>query len=1147
MREAQWALHLNDSKPLGATEAAVHFPSTNQNPMTMNCKNSNSPRHTRWWQTAAALVGALLISSASFGQGQCLAGGCTTGTAWGATQSTTSGSFVNSVAATYGGEYNTYNVTSGQQYEWSLCTADGAVIGTNTDSQLSLRRNDTNAALCYSDDFCGAHAKIQWTATFTGVVRVYVHRYNCTTISTSHTVRWRCASCAPPLTNCMSSVAYASPYPSATYTPLCTGAPEPITTIAYASEYSNVQLTAGTTYTFTSSVATDYITISNATGTVALSVGGTPRVYLAATTGVHRFYTHTSGPPGCGAAAVNRTRAVQCSAPAVNPCLTPPAAAACGTTQSTSLAGTGFWTSQTLCSFARTGQERMYTYVPPVTGNYSVTLTANTLNNYSAFVWATSCAQAATWNCFADVAAATTGTYAAGAAWTAGTTYYILVRGEVPSITGTVTWRINCPPPANDACASAISIPSLPYTSTPISNSAATTDGPVTTCDGPYNNIWWVVSGVCGPMIAQTCGSSYDTEIAVYAGTCAGLTPVTCNDDAPAGPCASTLQSYVTWAATQGTTYYISVGSYWVSGSTGNNVLTVTAVDGDNDGVGDACDNCVSTSNPSQADGDSDGVGDVCDNCPTASNASQTDSDGDTNGDACDICPGGNDFADGDGDAVPDFCDICPTVNNGTPGQACDDGNPLTVLDVLGASPVCGCAGTPCTTDLDFVYQADGADDLDWFIYEQVTDILVQTGGGPIIGNGSEATCLPDGCYYLVVTDGGGDGIVNGGYMLKINSSARLIDNLYGTFGEGGFTSGTTSVIDGNEGFCLPVGTDRLIFTSCDKRDWKVTPCGGEYMVANDNATVSAEYGVNDANSGYQMWWFKPNGGYSFKRFQSHATSNGLPASATRACHFKLNAWTGNQLAEGGFYNVKVRGRVNGVYNAWGPVCRMVVNSTEAQCPRTKLMDIPGNQYLSCGQTRTIGTNSYVHARPVKRMTNTCAWQNANRYQFRFRIPAEFVTITKTSAVGQYWVNTNGLTCGKTYDVDVRVSFDGGSTWCTSSDPYGDVCLLTTVCSFGMAQEGTSGTAAEARMVMYPNPNRGDQVRLSLSSVEAGVESINVDIYDAQGVRVASRRIAVQDGFVNTDLELNGALSNGLYMVSVTAGSQRFNDRLVIQ
>ncbi|MFZ1693327.1 MAG: hypothetical protein WAT74_09035, partial [Flavobacteriales bacterium] len=350
--------------------------------------------------------------------------------------------------------------------------------------------------------------------------------------------------------------------------------------------------------------------------------------------------------------------------------------------------------------------------------------------------------------------------------------------------------------------------------------------------------------------------------------------------------------------------------------------------DADGDGICDNDDNCVDDANPGQEDGDSDGVGDAC--------------------------------------------DVCPSVANGNPGDACDDGNPNTVLDVLGVGPTCGCAGVPCTTDLDFVYQADGNDDLTWQLFEQGTNTLVQTGGGSLIGNGSEATCLPDGCFYLVVTDGGGDGIVGGGYLLKINSSVRLIDNLYGTFGEGGFTSGGTSTIDNNEGFCLPVGTDRLIVTSCDRRDWKITPCGGEFVVANTNAAVSAQYNVNNANSGYQMWWYAPNGGYSFKRFQSHSTSNGLPASATRACHFMLNGWSGNQLVEGGFYNAKVRGRVNGVYNPWGPACRLTVNSAEAQCPRTKLMDLPGNQYLSCGQSRTIAANQYVHAKPVSRLTNSC-------------------------------------------------------------------------------------------------------------------------------------------------------------------------------
>ncbi|MBK9147791.1 MAG: T9SS type A sorting domain-containing protein [Flavobacteriales bacterium] len=610
--------------------------------------------------------------------------------------------------------------------------------------------------------------------------------------------------------------------------------------------------------------------------------------------------------------------------------------------------------------------------------------------------------------------------------------------------------------------------------------------------------------------------------------------------------------------------------------------------DADNDGVCDNDDNCPDDPNPLQEDMDGDGIGDACDDCPLAV-------DGIPNFDentcacelgyfaepadlplifTCTICPPGSYCPDGinaipcpagyaNGSSGQSACSACPPGSfSASSGQELCDLCPVNTFNPFDAQTEClACPNgetsglgaiecTPiatCTTDLDFVYQADGVDDLDWAIYEQGTNTLMQSGGGALIGNGSEATCLPDGCFYLVVTDGGGDGITGGGYLLKINSSVRLIDNLYGAFGEGGFTSGGTSQIAANEGFCLPVGTDRLIYTSCDKRDWKISPCGGEYVVANDNAAVTAQYNVNNANSGYQMWWYAPNGGYSFKRFQSHNTSNGLPASATRAAHFLLNGWAGNQLVEGGFYNVKVRGRINGTYNNWGPACRLVVNSTEAQCPRTKLMDQPGNQYLSCGQTRGIGTNIRVHAKPVRRMNGNCNWVNANRYQFRFRIPAEFVTIVKTSATGQYRVNTNGLACNKTYEVDVRASFDNGATWCHSSDPYGDVCQLTTTCAFGMAEEGGSTTASEARVAMYPNPNRGDQLFVSLSSVEEGVESINVDIYDAFGKRVAQRTLGVQDGYVNTAIALNGELANGMYLVSITAGTSTFNERLVIQ
>ena len=62
-------------------------------------------------------------------------------------------------------------------------------------------------------------------------------------------------------------------------------------------------------------------------------------------------------------------------------------------------------------------------------------------------------------------------------------------------------------------------------------------------------------------------------------------------------------------------------------------------VDGDSDGVPDACDNCPDTANLGQEDSDGDGVGDACDNCPETVNEDQADSDSDGVGDACEAAP----------------------------------------------------------------------------------------------------------------------------------------------------------------------------------------------------------------------------------------------------------------------------------------------------------------------------------------------------------------------------------------------------------------------------------------------------------------------------------------------------------------------------
>jgi hypothetical protein len=100
-------------------------------------------------------------------------------------------------------------------------------------------------------------------------------------------------------------------YPSTTYTPSCVGTTENITTTGYAGEYSNVSLTSGVSYTFSSSVATDYITIGNSDGTTVLSFGTSPVVWTSTLTGTVRFYTHTND--ACTDAMVSRTRRIQCS------------------------------------------------------------------------------------------------------------------------------------------------------------------------------------------------------------------------------------------------------------------------------------------------------------------------------------------------------------------------------------------------------------------------------------------------------------------------------------------------------------------------------------------------------------------------------------------------------------------------------------------------------------------------------------------------------------------------------------------------------------------------------------------------------------------------------------------------------------------
>ncbi len=157
-------------------------------------------------------------------------------------------------------------------------------------------------------------------------------------------------------------------------------------------------------------------------------------------------------------------------------------------------------------------------------------------------------------------------------------------------------------------------------------------------------------------------------------------------------------------------------------------VNNAAQIDGDGDGLGDACDGCVG---PGGSDPDLDGdcdIGDVCagdgcdvdpdgdipaptpppplpgdadgdgvcndvDLCVDAPDTSQLDSDVDGRGDACDVCP--YDAADdGDGDGFCADADNCPLAANPTQTDGDGDGQ--------------GDACDPCAADPDDDTDADG-------------------------------------------------------------------------------------------------------------------------------------------------------------------------------------------------------------------------------------------------------------------------------------------------------------------------------------------------------------------------------------------------------------------------------------------------------
>jgi len=285
----------------------------------------------------------------------------------------------------------------------------------------------------------------------------------------------------------------------------------------------------------------------------------------------------------------------------------------------------------------------------------------------------------------------------------------------------------------------------------------------------------------------------------------------------------------------------------------------------------------------------------------------------------------------------------------------------------------------------------------------------------------------------------------------------------------------------------------------------------------------------------------------------------------------KVNGWANSAttplIPSNVLMNVRVRGRIGRVNLEFGPACQFKLDAARAACPLIKLQDNPAESTYSCGVTRNWGggNNAGNRLTATPPQFTPAVASSLIRYQFRFRNVAEGTCIVRpvqtTYNIQLNWSAASGppLLCGRQYLVDVRVSKDGGVTWCVDqpvpscSNPayWGPVCTVNiTPCGSALAQQavGNSDLAiATDQIGMYPNPNRGDQLQLVWGLIPADVMKVEVDIYDLQGKRVQQRTIPVEAGMTSSPIDLQGNLSTGMYIVHVKVGDRFHSERLIIQ
>ena len=83
-------------------------------------------------------------------------------------------------------------------------------------------------------------------------------------------------------------------------------------------------------------------------------------------------------------------------------------------------------------------------------------------------------------------------------------------------------------------------------------------------------------------------------------------------------------------------------------------------------------------------------------------------------------------------------------------------------------------------------------------------------------------------------------------------------------------------------------------------------------------------------------------------------------------------------------------------------------------------------------------------------------------------------------------------------------------------------------------------------LLIWPNPNNDGKLTLTVDDLGEVIDQAVIAFMDMAGRTVYSESVGVDGYMLNTAVDLEGKLGNGIYIVSVRAGNHFYVRRLVL-